>query len=255
MQQQLFSNTRVVNLVISILGAFLFWQAASLLADLTAGTGLHPMFRVIGGSGVAFVKILAYLTFIFGVLELRERSKQIAKEEQGFHFGLLPTQEQLVLTPEEVEQIKHETLKMEQKGQFFFVSSIIKKTCTQYRNDNNIGDTMQALDAHLDASQKQQEGQLETVRYIIQTVPMLGFIGTIIELTASLRLVKNFQKTGDITEVSNALYSAFDATLVALGLTIILTFLYHRHIENLDVFFARIKAYIMDNLVSRIYNR
>ena len=114
---------------------------------------------------------------------------------------------------------------------------------------------MQALDGHLDAGLKEQEGQLETVRYIIQTVPMLGFIGTIIELTSSLRLVKNFQQTGDITEVSNALYSAFDATLVALGLTLVLTFLYHRHLEMLDVFFAQVKIYVMDNLIARIYKR
>lgn len=84
---------------------------------------------------------------------------------------------------------------------------------------------------------------------------MLGFVGTIIELTTSLRLVKNFQKTGDITDVSNALYSAFDATLVALALTILLTYLYHQHIETLDVFFAKVKGYVMDNLVARIYNR
>ncbi len=255
MQQQIFSNTRAVNLVVSILAAFIFWQTMSFLAYMTAGTGLYPIFRVLGGEGVAFVKVLAYMVFIFGILELRDRSRHIQKEQQGFQFGLLPIQEQLVLTPDEVEQIKRETLKMEQKGQCFFVPVIIKKTCTQYRNDHNIGDTMQALDAHLDAGLKEQEGQLETVRYIIQTVPMLGFIGTIIELTSSLRLVKNFQKTGDITDVSNALYSAFDATLVALGLTIVLTFLYHRHIEKLDVFFAQTKGYVMDNLVSRIFNR
>ncbi len=255
MNQQIFSNTRAVNLAISILAAIIFWQMMSFLADLTKETSLYSLFRVFGGPGVAFVKVLAYLAFIFGVLELRDRTRQITKEQMGFQLGLLPLQEQLVLTPDEVGEIKRQTLQLEQKGQYYFVPIIIKKTCTQYRNDNSISDTMQALDGHLDAGQKEQEGKLETVRYIIQTVPMLGFIGTIIELTSSLRLVKNFQKTGDITEVSNALYSAFDATLVALGLTIILTFLYHRHIESLDVFFAQVKNYIMDNLISRIYSR
>ncbi len=255
MTQQVFSNARAVNLAISILAAFVFWQIMSILADLTAGSALYPIFRVLGGPGVVFVKILAYLVFIFGILDLRDRSRHLRKEQQGFQIGLLPLHEQLVLTPDEVEQIKREALKMEQKGQHFFVPTIIKKTCTHYRNDNNISDTMQALDGHLDASLKEQEGQLETVRYIIQTVPMLGFIGTIIELTSSLRLVKNFQKTGDITDVSNALYSAFDATLVALSLTIVLTFLYHRHMESLDVFFAQVKSYVMDNLIARIYKR
>jgi len=255
MNQHIFSNARAVNLAVSVLAAIVFWQSMSFLADLTTGLGLHSIFRVLGGTGVAFVKILAYLVFLFGILELRDRSRYLRKEQQGFQLGLLPLQEQLVLTPDEVEEIKREALKMEQKGQHFFVPTVIKKTCTHYRNDNSISDTMQALDGHLDTGLKEQEGQLETVRYIIQTVPMLGFIGTIIELTSSLRLVKGFQKTGDITEVSNALYSAFDATLVALGLTIILTFLYHRHLETLDLFFAQVKSYVMDNLIARIYKR
>lgn len=255
MQQQIFSNARAVNLAISIVGAVIFWQVMSLLADLTTAHSIYPIFRVLGGSGVAFVKILAYIAFVFGILELRDRSRHLKREEQGFQFGLLPLQEQLVLTPDEVEQIKREALGLEQKGQHYFVPILIKKTCTHYRNEYNISDTMQALDTHLDTGLKEQEGQLETVRYIIQTVPMLGFVGTIIELTTSLRLVKNFQKTGDITDVSNALYSAFDATLVALALTILLTYLYHQHIETLDVFFAKVKGYVMDNLVARIYNR
>lgn len=255
MNPSIFSNTRALNFLISLFAAFIFWQLMSLLAHQASGTAMYPVFRVFGGEGVVFVKILAYFAFIFGVLEIRNRSLHITREHQAFQFGLLPVQDQLVITPDEVLEIKRRALQVEQKGQFFFLVSIIKKTCAQYRNDNNVGDTMQALDGHLDTGMKEHEGQLEMVRYIIQTVPMLGFIGTIIELTSSLRLVKNYQKSGDITEVSSALYSAFDATLVALGLTIVLTYLYHRHIENLDVYFARVKSYVLDNLITRIYSR
>ena len=78
---------------------------------------------------------------------------------------------------------------------------------------------------------------------------MLGFIGTIIELTNSLQ-----QLDKGLDVVRAAMEGAFDATLVALTLTIFLTLYYHTYIGKMDMFFARTKAYITDNLISRIYN-
>ena len=44
-----------------------------------------------------------------------------------------------------------------------------------------------------------------------------------------------------------------DTTLVALLTGLVLNFFYHRYLENLDTFYSRTKAYIIDNLISRIY--
>lgn len=245
---QIFQNPRTLNLVLSLFFAFIFWQAMSLLYSYLP----IAAFRVFGGEGVSLLKFLAYAAFLFGVLELREKRHAIQREEAGFQFGLLPTQDQMVLTAADVQNIKLEVIALEKKGQLYFVPTMIKKTATQFRNDNNISDTMQAFEAQLSLSKEQQEGDLELVRYIIQSIPMLGFVGTIIELTASLRYIA--QNNG-LNLTRDAMSSAFDATLVALALTILLTYFYHAHIGQMDVFFSRVKGYIMDNLIARIYDR
>ncbi len=244
----IFQNSRALNVAISILAAIVFWQ----IMNYAYSELLWSVFRVFGGDGVGFLKFLAYAAFLFGWLELRERQRAVRREEAGFKFNLLPTQDQMVLSAQDVQNIKLEVLSLEKKGQHYFVPTMIKKTATQYRNDNDISDTMQALEAQLTTSKEQQEGELELVRYIIQSIPMLGFIGTIIELTSAL---KSIAKAGGLELVRDAMSSAFDATLVALALTILLTYFYHAHIGQMDGFFARTKGYIMDNLIGRIYTR
>ena len=241
-----FMSSRSLYLIVSIIGAFLFWQLMTYLFMISGFTFL----RVWGGSGIGFIKVIAYVAFIFGMLDLYEKKKTLNRENSGFQLGLLPTQDQMVLTYDDVANIKMAVLNREKNGEpRYRVSSLIKKAATQFRNDNSISDTMKVLETQIDSDKSHEEGRLEEVRYIIQTIPMLGFIGTIIELTGSLQ---KLDKGLDI--VRAAMEGAFDATLVALTLTIFLTLYYHTYIGQLDMFYARVKGYITDNLISRIYN-
>jgi chemotaxis protein MotA len=242
-----FLNSRTLYLIVSVIGAFLFWQTMTYLAAIAG----NPSFlRVWGGSGVGFLKVIAYIAFIYGMLDLYEKKKSLKRENSGFQLGLLPTQDQMVLTTEDVANIKMAVLNREKNGEpKYRVSSLIKKAATQFRNDNSVSDTMKVLELQIDSDKSDEEGRLEEVRYIIQTIPMLGFIGTIIELTSSLQMLNE-----GLDKVRSAMEGAFDATLVALTLTIILTLYYQTYIGQLDMFFARVKAYITDNLISRIYN-
>lgn len=240
-------SSRTLNLIVSIIGAFLFWQLMTYLALIT---GNPAVLRVWGGSGTGFLKVIAYGAFIYGMLDLFEKKRALRKEYHGFHVGLLPTQDQMVLTPEDVAKIKLDVLSREKNGEHhFLVSTFVKKAATQFRNDNSVSDTMKVIEMQIESTKNDDEGRLEEVRYIIQTIPMLGFIGTIIELTNSLQ-----QLDGGIPAVRKSMEGAFDATLVALTLTIILTLYYHTFIGQMDQFYARIKSYITDNLISRIFN-
>jgi biopolymer transport protein ExbB/TolQ len=242
-----FLSSRTLNLIVSIIASFLFWQLMTYLSYVTDN---YPLLRVWGGEGVGFLKIIAYTAFIYGMLDLFEKRKLLNRENAGFQLGLLPTQDQMVLTTEDVNNIKLAVINREKNGEpKYRISSLIKKAATQFRNDNNISDTMKVLELQIESDKNDEEGRLEEVRYIIQTIPMLGFIGTIIELTNSLQ-----QLDKGLDVVRAAMEGAFDATLVALTLTIFLTLYYHTYIGKMDMFFARTKAYITDNLISRIYN-
>ena len=69
--------------------------------------------------------------------------------------GLLPTKDQLVLTPDEVANIKLQAIQYERQGQQFLVNDFIKKACTQYRNDQSISETLQVFQSQVDNSKEE----------------------------------------------------------------------------------------------------
>ena len=124
---------------------------------------------------------------------------------------------------------------------------------SEFRNEESVSDTLQVFDAQVNTRKEEMEGQLEIVRYLLQAISSLGFIGTVLGLSIAIGLgdqAKTEQGMGLITQNLNV---AFDTTIVALVLGLFLTYRYHSYLEKLDTFFSQTKSYILDNLISRIY--
>jgi biopolymer transport protein ExbB/TolQ len=249
--QNIIINKQLLHVIISIIAAFLFYQLCGFLYNQTQ----FGLFRIFGGGGlnIALLKVLMYMGFFYGTLEVLEKRRNLMREYEGFNLNLLPTQEQMILSPAQVENIKLAILQQQKSGTFFILLDFIKKACTQFRNNQDIIETLQVLESQFTSAQDEHEGNLETTRYIVSTIPMLGFIGTIVELTGSLVLIPYIHKDNGMSRIADAMYSAFDATVVALLLTMILTFFYHKLIGDMDVFYGKTKSYIINNLISRIY--
>lgn len=247
-------NTKSFQLIFSILAAAVTWLLLILLSNLfDASSGAHRLIELLGGSGKGYIQAAIYALFTYSLLELYEKQKFIKRQYEGFGLNLLPVRDQLVLSPEEVAKIKLDTIKLEQGGKNLLVADFIKKACTQYRNDQSISETLQVFNAQVETSKDELEGKLETVRYLLGAVISLGFIGTLIGLSASIGMAHLAKTVEGMPEITRNLNVAFDTTLVALLTGLVLNFFYHRYLENLDTFYSRTKSYIIDNLISRIY--
>jgi chemotaxis protein MotA len=158
-----------------------------------------------------------------------------------------------VLSPDEVAGIKLSVLEIEKRGVVYLVSDFIKKACTQYRNDNSISETLQVLEVQIENTKGEMEGDLSVIRYLIATIMSVGFIGTVIGLSRAIGNAHLAQDEGGLPILTSYLNIAFDTTLVALVLVLILNFIYHNYLGIMDNFYAQSKRYIVDNLISRIY--
>lgn len=56
-----------------------------------------------------------------------------------------------------------------------------------------------------------------------------------------------------MSEITQSLNLAFDTTMVALVAGLLLNFLYHRYLSEVDTYFSKVRSYVIDNLISRIY--
>lgn len=249
----MFNNKRI-QFIFSLIAAGGLWLLLIVFgAVFPEGSGLYRFVEVLGGTSHGVIQALIYVVFFYSLFELMEKRKYLQQQYEGFQFGLLPVQDQLVLSPEEVAQIKLNTIQLEKNGRYSLVSDFIKKACTQYRNDQSVSETLEVFNAQVNTSKEVLEGDLEVIRYLLSAIVSLGFIGTLLGLSSSIGMAHLAETLEGMPLITRSLNVAFDTTLVALLIGLVLNFFYHRYLKELDTFYARAKSYVIDNLISRIY--
>lgn len=247
-------NTKRFRIIFSIITAIGIWLFLIFLGSMASeGSGLQRVVELLGGTSAGYIQVLIYMVFSYSFFELIEKRKILKKEYHAFKYGLLPEQDQLVLSPEEVAQIKLNTISLEKTGQVTMVGDFIKKACTQYRNEKNVGETLQVFNTQVNNSKEEMESSLEIIRYLLGAIISLGFIGTLLGLSSSIGMAHLAKTVEGMPEITRSLNLAFDTTLVALLTGLILNFFYHRYLKEMDTFYSRSKSYVINNLISRIY--
>jgi len=101
----------------ALLVAFGAWFGLIAAAQvLPEGSSLARLVQLLGGTTSGYIQAAIYGVAAYGAVLLRQRRLSLKHESQAFAQGLLPEQDQLVLTPDEVAAIKLEAIRREQTG-------------------------------------------------------------------------------------------------------------------------------------------
>lgn len=245
---------KLIPMLICVAIGFVVWFLLLALANYsTEFPTLHRVVVLLGGNAGGYIQALCYIAFMFAIYEIWGQRKDIRNEFKGFDINLLPNKDQLVLNPEEVANLKLNIIQLEKNGTRYKVADFIKKACTQYRNDQSISETLHVLDTQIENDKDYKEGELSLIRYLIGAIMSLGFVGTLLGLSRAIGNAHLAKTDIGMVKLTSFLNVAFDTTLVALVLGLVLNFSYHSYIGDMDRFYAKSKSYIVDNLISRIY--
>ncbi len=240
-----------------MMAIILYWGFFNLLSLLFAG--MSPTFDrlviMMGGNGAGIIQAACFGIFFYCIVELNEMRRSIAKQFEGFQYKVLPSEESVVISKDEVNKIRLDIVYLEKQGVQNEINEFVKKACTQYRNENSISETMQVLEHLINNKKAIRESALENIRYGVHANMSFGFIGTLIGLSAAIGKSYLAKTEEGITILTGYLYTAFDTTLIALIFAVIINYLYHQYIKDTDTFYALANTYIVDNLISKIYNK
>ena len=211
--------------------------------------------ELLGGrlpSGI--IQGITFFLFFYGLLEILRMWRKVSFEETAFDMGLLPEKEQYVLSSEDVSDIKHKMVELGRSNPSILIETI-QKACTKFRANKSVAETLSVLNTQTDINMRNDDSEQSLVRYVAWAIPSVGFIGTVIGISASLGVANNVVTQAGIDEVTSLLSIAFDTTLVALFLSLILTYFYHELQEKSEKLHTGIENYVLDNLINRIYHR
>ncbi len=218
----------------------------------------HPvarrMFEMLGGNmPFGIIQFLSYVAFLTGMFEIGSKIRHTEEERKGLKMGLLPEQEQWVMTPDDVNSLKVKMIDLE-KSHRFQVINVIKKACTKYRSSQSVGEVMNLVSSQINLFLKESESRQSTIRYLGWLIPSLGFIGTVLGIAQSLGLAEKASDPEVMGAITNAMEVAFDTTFIALVLSIPLLWYHHRLQEKEELLYVDMENYVMENLVNRIHH-
>jgi chemotaxis protein MotA len=223
--------------------------------SLEDGTGMKRMFILLGGElPYGIIQGITYFLFFAGMLELIYLNHFIELETDGFSLGLLPEREQYILSPQDVNNIKLQAIEIEKKRKYL-ITDMIKKACTKYRANKSTSEALEIVSSQAKLNLSLAESEQSIIRYVAWAIPSVGFIGTIIGIAQSLGYADQATSPEGIQKVTQALNIAFDTTLVALFLSIILMLTYHLVQEKVEKFHSHLEEYVIENLINRIYKQ
>ena len=231
-------------------------MAVVLMAVLVLATpeeNPHRILVMLGGTmPEGLIQGVTYFLFFFGMLEVLELRRRLVHEGDAFEAHLLPEKENYIISCEDANQIKLNMQRLE-RSQRFLLTDLIVKACTKYRLGKSTSEVLALTETEVKLYNDEFESEQAYINYAAWAIPSVGFIGTVIGIAASLGFANEASTPEGIEKVTGMLAVAFDTTLVALVLSIVLMFLIHDLNKRQDRLFVRMSNYIIDNLVNRFY--
>lgn len=118
----------------------------------------------------------------------------------------------------------------------------------RFHATNSIQDAANAVKERAELAADELDSSLSLVRYIAWAIPAIGFIGTVRGIGLALAFAEEAIK-GDITPVIAALGLAFNSTLVALLISMVLMYVMHVVQSRQEAFVIETQTFCRDKLI------
>ncbi len=249
------SRIRTQPLLFGMGGGLLVWILIVAVTSLTTADGASPMRLLIllGGSlpsGV--IQGLTFIAFGWAMAEIFTLNADVTQERIAFRTNLLPDdQEHLVLARDDVLQLRQEAIRTQQKHPSL-LADLVRKLTTKFRANQAVPEVMGLLESQVQINLRRAESEQAVIRYLIWAIPSIGFVGTVIGIANSLGLANQAGTEEGMTAITSALNVAFDTTLVALILSLVVMYGYQmlqRRAENLH---SDLEDYVTEHFVNRL---
>ncbi len=210
---------------------------------------LYRLLILLGGDvkNGGYIQTMTYLAFLWAFFEVTEKLRFIERERRAFKLNMIPTGEKIVFMPEDVNALKFKLIEFD-KREKYILSDLLKKACTKFHTSKSLSELIDIVSIQVEVSQEKAEGNQSIIRYLTWVIPSIGFVGTVIGISQALIIANS----GDMDRITSLLGVAFDTTLVALVLSIVIMWFVHKLQEETDRFHSDLKEFVIDNLINKI---
>lgn len=249
---QLSQQSFIKNFMMAIVGVLIINILFSLLP--TFWTNLF-----IGKVKMSFLPTfqdIMWGTFFLGLMTILNRNNEIKKMQEFRENDYLPEDFATIIDDDVLTRIIKASKKdANEKGGI--LPYMIFQIAIQFRTNHSISLTSDFLSKQLELFLHEVELRYNKLKYIIWLIPSLGFMGTVYGIGVAVSQLGNGSLDDPklLTNMAGNLGVAFNTTLLALILSVILQFFTQTYEAKEETLINNFGKYILDNLINKILER
>jgi biopolymer transport protein ExbB/TolQ len=165
--------------------------------------------------------------FMWAILIMAYKGLLVRRERKMLDRDLIHVPEGIKVLPEDAKDYARQLEQLPPQEKGMLVVRALQRALDRFATTRTIRDAAEASRAVCDSEADRLDSGFAMIRYIAWAIPAIGFIGTVRHISEAL-LQAHKAVSGDIINVTSSLGIAFNATFVALSLTIVLMLFLHQ---------------------------
>lgn len=167
------------------------------------------------------------------------------------HTDLVHVPEGVRILPEDTREFSRKLEALPDALRDSLLPRALRTTLQRFASTRNVQDAAAAGREICRSEGDRLDAELSMIRYIAWAIPSIGFIGTVRGIGTALARADSAMK-GDISPVTMSLGTAFNSTLIALMISIVLMFIIHQLQLVQERLVMDAEAYCDDNLIRHL---
>ncbi len=168
-----------------------------------------------------------FILMLWAIAIMGYKARRTLRERKLLTQSLLHVDEGTRILPEDARQLTRPIQALPEEQQDFLLPRTLIAGLQRFTSTGNIQDVSSAVSDVCEKESDRLDSELSMVRYIAWAIPSIGFIGTVRGIGEALGQADKAVQ-GDIAGVTASLGVAFNSTLIALVISILVMFLLHQ---------------------------
>ncbi|MGH6915228.1 MAG: MotA/TolQ/ExbB proton channel family protein [Geminicoccales bacterium] len=156
------------------------------------------------------------------------KAVDLSRERRLLEHDLIPIAEGMRILPEDTREFARQIQALPEEERQLLLPRVLMSALRRFESTQSIQDVSNIAHTVCESEADRLESELSMIRYIAWAIPAIGFIGTVRGIGDALAQANQVTVQGDLSGITESLGLAFNSTLIALLISIVLMFLIHQ---------------------------
>ena len=192
-----------------------------------------------------------FILMFWALVIMSYKATNLFRERGLLDKDILHAKDGVKFLPQDARELSRQIQALPAEEHSYLLPRALQVALHRFSSTKNIQDVSSATNIICESESERLDSELSIIRYITWAIPSIGFLGTVRGIGDALGQAHKAVE-GDIAGVTESLGVAFNSTLIALCISIILMFIVHQLQLLQERFILDTQNYCNNNLIRHL---